>query len=144
MNVPFPRFWIEDVVLAPEVGDEQLGQAVAVDVLGVDPHPGHAPAPGVVAPRRRSRDVLERAVAPVEEEEIRVVVVGDVEVDPAVAVEVGGDHAEAVAVGPADPGRVGHVGEGPVAVVAVEDVPGRADRLGRAVASGHFSTCSPQ
>ena len=76
--------------------------------------------------------VLEGAVALVEEEEVRVHVVGDVEVDLAVAVEVGGDDAEAVAVGPADARRVGHVGEGAVAVVAVEEVLGRPDRPRRA------------
>ena len=71
--------------------------------------------------------ILERSVSLVEEEEVRVHVVGDVEVDPAVAVEVGGDDAEAVAVGAADARLVGHVGESSVAVVAVEDVFDRPD-----------------
>ena len=34
------------------------------------------------------------------------------------------------AVGPSDSGGLGDVGEGPVAVVPVEEVPGRLDRFG--------------
>ena len=81
-----------------EVGHEQLGQAVAVDVLGVDPHARLGLALLVEGGARGLGGVLERAVALVEEEEVRVHVVGDVDVDLAVAVEVGRDDAEAVAV----------------------------------------------
>ena len=99
MNDAVAEVQVERVVLVGEVGDEQLGQAVAVDVLGVDAHARLRLALVVEGGARGLGGVLERAVALVEEEEVRVHVVGDVEVDPAVAVEVGRDDAEAVAVG---------------------------------------------
>ena len=61
-------------------------------------------APVVVGRARDLGRVLERAVAVVEEEEVRVHVVGDVEVDLAVAVQVGRDDAEAVARPSSRPG----------------------------------------
>ena len=87
----------------------------------------------VVARSRGFGDVLKRAVASVEEHEIGAHVVGDVEVDPAVVVQVGRDDPEPAAVGPAHARRLGHVGEGEVAVVAVEVMPCGDDRFGRAV-----------
>ena len=59
-------------------------------------------------------------------------VVGDVDVRPAVVVEVGGENAEAVgAVGAEDSGGFGDVGEGAVAVVVEENI-FSADESGRA------------
>ena len=95
---------VERVVLVREVGDEQLGPAVAVDVLRIDPHARLA-CRSRRAGARGLGDVLERPVALVEEDEVRAHVVGDVEVDPAVAVQVRGDDPEAPAVGPADARR---------------------------------------
>ena len=93
-----PHVLVQGVVLVGEVGDEELGKAVAVDVLGVDAHARLRLAVHVVGGARELGGVVEGAVAAVEEEEVRVHVVGDVEVDQAVVVEVGRHHAEAVAV----------------------------------------------
>ena len=38
MNSPFAEIEVEGVVLVGEVGDEEVGTAVAVDVLGIDAH----------------------------------------------------------------------------------------------------------
>ena len=95
---PLAEVLVERVVLVGEVGDEQLGKAVAVDVLGVDPHARLRHAVDVEGGARDLGDVVEGPVAAVEEEEVRVHVVGDVEVDQAVVVEVGRHDAEAVAV----------------------------------------------
>ena len=95
---PLAQVLVERVVLVGEIGDEQLGQAVAIDVLGVHPHPRLRLAVDVVGGARELGDVVERAVAPVEEQEVGVHVVGDVDVDQAVVVDVGRHHAEAVAV----------------------------------------------
>ena len=81
------------------------------------------------------RGVAKGPVAAVEEQEVRILVVGDVEVDPAVAVQVGRDGPESVAVGPANPGRAGDVGERLVAVVAKQDVPDGPQFLGRAISA---------
>ena len=58
----------------------------------------------------------------VDPELVRRGVVGDVEIEPAVAVVVAGRDAEAGAVGLADAGRLGHVGEPAVALVAVQPI----------------------
>jgi len=65
-------------------------------------------------------------------------VVGNVNVGPAVVVEVGGEDTEAVgAVGAEDSSEFGNVGEGAVAVVAKENI-FSADEAGRA-ASDHYA-----
>ena len=85
--------------LAVEVGDGQVGPAVAVEVAA-----GRRPSPpGSRPPRCRPRPasratLLEPEAAQVAEEVVGRHVVGDVEVDPAVVVEVGGDHAQPAAV----------------------------------------------
>ena len=85
-----------------EIGDEQFGPAVAVDVLGVDPHAGLSLALDVEGRAAILRGVAKGAVTVVQEEEIGIPVVGDIEVDLAVAVEVGRDGREAVPVRPAE------------------------------------------
>ena len=92
--------------------------------------------------------VLEGAVAPVEKEEIRADVIGDVNVDQAIAVQVGGDGRKPTAVASGlglfglgvdgEDGLVVDVGEGEVAVVAVELVLRRADDIRRAVAPDYL------
>ena len=86
-------------VLVREIGDEQLGKPVAVDVLGIDSHARLGHPVDVERGPRHLRDVVERAVAAVQEQEVRVHVVGDEDVDQAVVVDVGGHHAEPVPVG---------------------------------------------
>jgi len=88
--------------------------------------------------------VLKGTVAPVKEEEIWAHVVGDVEVDQAIAVQVGGDGRETAAIASGlglfglgvdgEDGVVVDVGEGKVAIVAVEQVLGGPDGVWRAVA----------
>ena len=82
---------------------------------------------------RRFGGVLKRAVTSIEEDEIGAHVVGNVQVDPAVAVQVSGDDAQAPAVGAAHSRGDGHVGEGPVAVIAIKRVPRGCDRVRRAI-----------
>ena len=132
-NIPPPRFMIQGVGLVPVIGDEQIGPAVAVDILGVHAHPGVGPAVGVVAGARGFGDVLECAIAAIEEHEVRAHVVGDVEVDPAVAVEVGRDDPEALGRRSDRCRPPGHVGERRFPVVSVEDVRGRLDGGGQTV-----------
>ena len=64
--------------------------------------------------------VLERTVVPVDPELVLFAVVGDVEIDPAVTVEVGGGNAKRRPELRGEPGRARHVRERAVAVIAVQ------------------------
>ncbi len=75
-----------------------------------------------VAQARFPRSVLEGAVALVAEEEVAAAGAGDVQVLPAVVPRVGKDGGGADAVPHGDTGLVSHVGEGAVAVVAVQGI----------------------
>ena len=83
------------MALAAGVGHEQVGPAVAAVVLGGDPHAGVGIGD---SPARALLDEVEaeRPAGLVDVEPVRVEVVRDVEVGPAVAVHVGEDRAEAV------------------------------------------------
>ena len=109
-----------------EVRGEEVGDPVAVHVAHRE---AHARLRGSVLVERGSRpggDLLEDAAALVPVEVVRVGVVGDVDVDAAVAGEVGGAHAEAEARRLVlHPRRERGVDEALAAVVA-EEVIGRA------------------
>ena len=124
---------VEREGLADDVGDEEVLVAVGVEVAGGDAHAAFGIAGGVHRRARQQPLVRERAVALVDPELVRRGVVGDVEVEPAVAVVVAGRDAEARAVGLADAGRLGDVGEPAVALVAVEPVGHRPIRARAAV-----------
>ena len=133
LNEPSPRLWKKVRRLAVEVGDGQVGQAVAVEVAA-----GRCPSrPGSRRRRCRRRPLehaglLELHAAQVVPEVVGRRVVGDEEVDQAVAVEVGGDDPQPAPVRVDDAGLGRHVDE-PAAVVAEQMVgPGR-ERPGRAV-----------
>ena len=110
--------------------------AVAVAIFGVDAHARLGLTSLVERGPGGFGGVLECTVPLVEEEKVGVHVVGDVEVDPAVAIEVGGDDPKSVAVGTADARLLGHVGESPVAVVAVEEMLDGSD-VPRRTEDGH-------
>ena len=122
-NRPFAAVAVERVQLLGEVGDEDVGQAVAVDVAAIDAHAGLRLAVAVEADAGAVRDVGEGAVAVVPVEEIPHHVVGDVDVGVAVAIEVAERDAEALAGGVGDPRRPRDVGERAVAVVAKQAGP---------------------
>ena len=118
---------VEGGVLVVEVGDGQVGAAVAVRIAAGDPHPRLVDAVAVARHAGRRRDLLEAEPPRVAEEEIGRLIVGDEEVEPAVAVEVGGDDPQAPAVAVDDPRLGGRVDE-PAPVVA-EEVVGPAGAL---------------
>ena len=111
---------VEHERLADDVRDEEILVAVAVEVARGDAHAAFGIARGVQRGARQQPFVDEGAVVLVDPELVRRRVVGDVEVEPAVAVVVAGRDAQPGAVGLADAGRLGHVGEAAVAVVAVQ------------------------
>ena len=89
----------EAVALADEVGDEEVEGSALLDVEGHDSHAGTRDAQGVEGAAPERGVVEEPTVALVEPELVGHGIVGDVEVHVAVAVEVAGGHAEAIAVG---------------------------------------------
>ena len=107
----------------------------------MDAHAGLRLAVQIDRAAPRQRKILEPPAAVVEPQLIRRAVVGDEDVDPAVAVEVAGDDAKAVADGRAYSRPIGDVGERAVAVVVVQrrrrgQVVGLRDCSSRARRSG--------
>ncbi len=119
-----------------KIGDDQIGKTVAVIVAKGDAHARLiAPfRPGGNA--RRVTDFLEPEPAKIAEQIIRGSIVGDVNVDLAIVVEVGRDDAETSAVGIGESGFFRDIDE--VAAVVAEDVVGGAfdfARVAREIAS---------
>jgi hypothetical protein len=107
------------VALAPGVGDEQVGQPVAVIVGSRDPHPGVVVGDAFVlglVPQAETEAcrVGGGTSGPglVAVEAVGVLVVGHVDVEAAVAVEVQHDGAEAVLrLAGIEPGGLAHLAE---------------------------------
>ena len=95
----------ERVRLAVEVHDQQIEIAVVVDVDGVDAHARLRDAVLVERAAHRERRLAKAAAALIQPQVIRRAVVRHEDVDPAVAIEVAGDDAEAVADGGRMPAR---------------------------------------
>ena len=112
------------------MSQEQVEVAVAVRVGHRDAHAGLGLAELVERRPARQGVLAEGAVAPVQPQVVRGLVVRHVEIDQAVAVEVAGDDAQARPGDRADAGRLAHVDEPAGAVVAVQGV-GRRGVLGR-------------
>ena len=115
-EIPEERVRLEFVVR-----HEEVEAAVAVVVAEIGAHPGAGPPVGRDADAGRQRHLPEHAVAFVVEQEVRRRVVGHEDVRPPVIVVVADDDAEAVAAMTADARLLADVGEGAVAVVAIED-----------------------
>ena len=127
---------VEVVPLAVQVGQEEVLVAVVVEVARVHPHArlGHAQS----AQRRAGQQpgLAERPVAAVDPQQVLDAVVGDVDVDPAVAVEVGGGDAERRTEPAAGQRDVAHVDEPPLPRVAVQVIRRAAVGLRRAIVAG--------
>ena len=124
---------VEGARLAGDVGHVEVLVAVAVQIAGIDAHPGFGFAPAVDRRAREQSPVLEAAAAKVHPHLVRRAVVGDVEVEPAVEIEIGGHGAEAVAVLGCDASPFRCVLEAPVAEVAEQAVRFSPVRLRAAV-----------
>src|SRR5438094_240567 len=106
--------------LAGELGDEQILVAVVVEIAGVHAHARLRLAICPQSGTRQKRGVLERSVALVDPQLVRLTVVGDVDVNPAVAVEIAGCHAERGTELGRQAAARGDVGKGSVAIVPVQ------------------------
>ena len=114
---------IERGRVAREICLHEIEVAVEIVVGGGDSHAGLRLAVGAQGATGFERDVDELAIFLVLVEGAGGGVVGNVDVGPAVVVEIGGEHAKTIgaicAENPRDPRDVG---EGSVAVVVIQDV----------------------
>ena len=95
--------------------------AVTVEIGDIDPHSRFGHSVGVDCASAHIGLVLESAVFLVDPQLIRITVIGDVDVRPAVAVQVGGDDAQSCPVRTGNARLYRDVFEGAVTTVAVED-----------------------
>src|SRR5205814_3575734 len=79
---------------ARQLRDDEIVVAVVVEITGVHAHARLRFAFGAQGGARQQGGVLERAVSLVDPELVRQTVVRDVDVDPAVAVEVCGGYSK--------------------------------------------------
>src|SRR5260370_31705532 len=109
--------------VAGKIGFDEIEVGVEIVVGGGDAHAGLRFAVGAESAARIHGNVNEGAVFLILIERAGGGIVGDVNVRPAVVVEIGGEHAEAVgAVGFEDAGFFADVGEGAVAVVVIQNI----------------------
>ena len=111
---------VETIQFEVEMGDVDVLPAVAVDIGGIDAHAGFVPPIFAGGDPGNQRNIFERSIVFVDEQEIRPGVVGDRDVGPAIIIEVGQHHAHPLGFGLADAGLVAYVGEGSVVIVVVE------------------------
>ena len=117
-----PVVQVQRVVFPDQVGEEDVRCSVAVEVRDRDAHARLGPALPVEGGAGEDRVLDEGAVALVEPELVRHLVVGDVEVDQTVAVEVDRRDAQGRVRRPRQPRPLRHVEEGAVAEVAQQAV----------------------
>ena len=125
------------------MGLEDVEVAVEVEIADPDPHAGLLHAVFVERDAALEAGLGERAVVIVAEEEAGRGIAGDVDVRPAVVIEIGRDRGHAVAaLGFGDARRIADVRERAVAVVVVErDRPG--GKSARAAVDRHaLPSCS--
>ena len=115
----------ERIRLISEIHHEQIGIAIIIDIRHSDAHACLGLTIAIHGTAQQHRLIVEDAVALVDPELVVDAVVGDEDIDPAVAVEVSACDTQAVAVGAIEPSLDGDIGEGPVAVVVVEGVASR-------------------
>ena len=117
------------------MGDEHVRVAIVVEIATVDTHARLRSAIAADGGPRKQRLILERATTPIHPEEVLMHVVGYIDIDPPVAVHVGGGNAQRrPEVGSQERGG-GHVHKRTVAQVPIQPVDLRRIHLGRAVVS---------
>ena len=111
---------VQAVKFMSKMGDVNVHQAVAIHIRGVDSHAGLIPPVLAGRQSRYERRVCERAVMIVKEQKVWPGIVGNGNVGPAVAIEVGHDHAHPFRLGQTDTRFVAYVGKCSIVVVMVK------------------------
>src|SRR5262249_52767106 len=114
---------IEGRCVSSEIGFDDIEISVEIVVSGGDAHSSLRFAIGAESAAGFHGDVGEFSGLGILLERARGGIVGDVDVRPAIVIEVRGEDTKAVGtVGLEDAGGIGDVGKGAVAIVAIEDV----------------------
>ena len=124
-----PQVLVKRIVFVGKIGHQQFKFAIAVRVARRDSHAGLLIAFIVIGDTRALRCVLECAVAPVEEQGIRMQVVSHVQVDRSVGVQVRGNDALGAPRSISHSNRLRYVRERAVALVAIQNIPLRPHRV---------------
>ena len=124
---------VERVGFLDQVSDQDVEVSVVSEVGGRETHSGLADAVAVVGGAQQHRIVAKRPVTLIDPEVVGVGVVRDVDIDPAVVVEVGGDHTQTAQLHASDTGGSGAILERSIAAVAIEQVVHAGELLRTAV-----------
>src|SRR5229473_2372588 len=123
LEIRAAKIVVERGRVASKICFDEIEIAVEIVIGGGDAHAGLGLAVGAESAARFQGDVYEGAVLFVLIQRAGGGVVGNVNVRPAIVVEISGEHAEAEsAVSLEDAGFFADVGEGSVAVVVIENV----------------------
>ncbi len=134
---PASQVVVEGHRLVVEVGDPQIGSAIAVEVAARNPHPRLEAAFAVAGETGTLAKLLELQVPEVTKPEVGRLVVGHEEVNASVVVEVGGDHPQSLAMPIIDSGSACHIDKS-AAIVAKQMIRHVMEALGRTVAVSLF------
>src|SRR4029077_19476186 len=128
---------IESVALVGEIGDDQVGPAVIVVIGEVDAHAGISAAVAVDGYLRRQTHFFKRAITLVVVEELDHGVVGDKEIDVAIAIVVRQRNAESFA-SLRKANFLGDFGEMAVSIIVVDQGRNRLEDVGMAIGAVAF------
>ena len=110
-----------------EVRDGDDGGVLSTGLADIDPHAGDLPSEIIVGQAPFAADVTEGSIALIEEEELGREVVGDDQIKPTVAIEVGGSNAECLGGGTPrcvstdfDASLIGDIRKRPVPAILVQ------------------------
>ena len=109
------------------MGEEDVRITVEVEIAGGDSHARLGHTARVVGGAGEQRNILECPVALIEPKLVGVPVIGDVDIRPAVAVEVRAHHPEPAAKSEIDPRLDRRITKGAVAVVRKQAVRNRVE-----------------
>src|SRR5579871_1137343 len=100
--------------------DVDIEPSISVDIRGIDPHACFIAAIFAGGDAGKQRDILERSVVFVNEEEIGPGIVGYGDVRPAIVIEVSQNQSHAFRFRLANARSIAHISEGTVMVVVEE------------------------
>ena len=132
---PAAQIEIERVGLPGEIRDEQI--LVDIDIGGIDSHPGLRLTPDVQRHARQQSLFAERAASRlVDPQLIRIAVIRDVQVAPAVTVQIAGHHSQSGPECRPKSSRLGDILESSVPQIVEQTAGGRRVRIRPAVIAG--------
>ena len=112
----------EAVRLQREVRHPQVNIPIVIVIAGINAHRAVCDAIAVVGDTAQHAFLPKCAISLIHEKGIRTHVVGDVDVQPTIVVDIGKDDTEPARGGFVNTGRFGNIREGAVAVIAIQDI----------------------